>query len=143
MHGSEAQRKRLRGGDDYTFTFWHDGEIFGSDEARERIHNGLCRRHHLTALGMIAAHGEPRGLRVGARCQPIGGGAEALLRPFQFSFTEGGEISQRHVNEFFRAIASRHGVTTDFPVAIRGRQHRFLEFGGVRIYLAGGDRGGA
>ena len=142
MHGGEAQRERLRGGDDYTFTFWHDGQILTGDEARERIDNGLCRRHHFTALGMIAAHGEPRGLRVGARCQPIGGGAEALLRPFQFAFTEGGEIGQRHIDEFFGAIASRHGVTTDLPVAVRGGQHRFLELGGVRIYLAAGDRGG-
>ena len=81
----------------------------------------------------MAADREPRGLRIGAGRQSLRRGAEALLCQLEFALTQRGQIGQRHVDEFFRAIASRHGVTTNLPLAAGGGEHRLLEIGGVRV----------
>ena len=115
------------------FAIGHHGQILGRDEARERIHDSLCGRDDLAALGMIAADREPRGLRIGAGRQSPRRGAEALLRQLQFALTQRGQVGQRHVDEFFRAIASGDGVTTDLPLAVGGGEYSLLEIGGVRV----------
>ena len=92
---------------------------------------------------MIAANREPRGLRIGARGQSSRGGAEALLRTLQFALTQRGQVGQRHIDEFFCAIASGDGVTTDLPLTVGDREYGLLEIGGVRVDGARRDRRGA